>query len=82
MITTDLNSLVEKCSHWDKDERYMATTDLINYMSGDVKLDENMERKICAAILKLLGSKKFHLDHVIVYIKFGNLMKCQSGNYS
>jgi cullin-associated NEDD8-dissociated protein 1 len=53
--TTYLNSLVEKSSDWDKDERYMATNDLCNELSKDIKIDEAMERRICAAVLKQLG---------------------------
>lgn len=47
--------LVEKTANWDKDERYMAANDLSNILSRDVKIDEHVEQKICAAILKLLG---------------------------
>eukprot|EP00968_Pinguiococcus_pyrenoidosus_P005326 scaffold340_cov256-Pinguiococcus_pyrenoidosus.AAC.50 len=34
-----LNSLVEKTSHWDKDERYMATYDLCSELGKDSELD-------------------------------------------
>jgi len=40
---------------WDKDERYMATNDLCNELSKEIKIDENMEKRICASVLKQLG---------------------------
>jgi hypothetical protein len=33
----------------------MATTDLCSALSRDIKIDENMEQRICAAVLKQLG---------------------------
>lgn len=33
----------------------MATNDICNELSRDVKIDEAMERRICAAVLKQLG---------------------------
>lgn len=51
-----LNLLLEKTSDWDKDERYMATNDLCTALSKDIKIDENMEQRICAAVLKQLGN--------------------------
>ena len=55
MNAQQLNILIQKTSDYDKDERYMATNDLCNHLSKDVKLDEQLEKKICAAILKQLG---------------------------
>lgn len=52
-----LNTLLEKTLSWDKDERYMAANDLCNELSREIKLDEMMEKRICAAILKLLGKE-------------------------
>jgi hypothetical protein len=52
---TNLQQLIDKTSDWDKDERYMATNDLCNILSKDVKIDEHMEQKICTAVLKQLG---------------------------
>ena len=47
-----LNTLLEKTSDWDKDERYMATNDLMNELLKDKdqngqngpKMDELMEK--------------------------------------
>lgn len=55
ITTAQLNVLLEKTSDWDKDERYMATNDLCSALSKDIKIDENMEQRICAAVLKQLG---------------------------
>ena len=34
-----LNALLDKTSDWDKDERYMATNDLIQELQKDAQLD-------------------------------------------
>ena len=54
-----LNSLLEKTSNWDKDERYMATNDLCALLSNPpptLKIDDYTEQKICTAIIKQLGA--------------------------
>jgi hypothetical protein len=45
MATNDLCSLLQNYSNNSKDEA-----------SSSVKMDENMEQRICAAILKQLGT--------------------------
>lgn len=52
-----LNALLDKAGSWDKDERYMATNDLIVELSKDIKIDELMEKRIVAAVLKQLGKR-------------------------
>ena len=47
-----LNALLDKTSDWDKDERYMATNDLIQELQKDAQLDAAMERRVCAAVLR------------------------------
>lgn len=37
-MSATLNSLLEKTSNWDKDERYMATNDLCNELQKDIKV--------------------------------------------
>lgn len=37
-MNVTLNSLLEKTSNWDKDERYMATNDLCNELQKDIKV--------------------------------------------
>ncbi|RYY82561.1 hypothetical protein EON63_13055 [archaeon] len=55
MSSATLLQLVDKTSDWDKDERYMATNDLCNLLSKDVRVEEHVQQKVCAAILKQLG---------------------------
>jgi len=50
-----LNSLLDKAASWDKDERYMATNDLIGELSKDLKIDESTEKRIVVTVLKQLG---------------------------
>jgi hypothetical protein len=50
------------CLDWDKDERYMATNDLCTALSKDIKIDETMEQRICAAVLKQLGIHLFLVE--------------------
>ena len=52
-----LNALLDKTSDWDKDERYMATNDLIQELQKDAQLDAAMERRVCAAVLRQLDDK-------------------------
>ena len=40
-----LNALLDKTSDWDKDERYMATSDLCAELQKDIKIDATMERR-------------------------------------
>ena len=56
MSSQSLSSLLDQTSNWDKDERYMATNDLCNTLSKDIKIEEAMEQKICIAVLKQLGT--------------------------
>lgn len=76
-MTKQLNRLLEKTSDWDKDERYMATNDLCSLLqnysnnskdeaSSSVKMDENMEQRICAAILKQLDDQSNDVQSVAV----------------
>lgn len=51
----DLQRLVDTTAQGDKDERWMATNDLCNILSSDRQIEENMEQKICNAVLKQLG---------------------------
>jgi cullin-associated NEDD8-dissociated protein 1 len=76
-MTGQLNKLLEKTSDWDKDERYMATNDLCsllqNYSNNSkdeaasvLKMDENMEQRICTAILKQLDDQSNDVQSVAV----------------
>lgn len=56
MSTFELQTLIEKTSHWDKDERYMATNDICSFLNKNTnRIEEHWEQKICNAVLKQLG---------------------------
>ena len=66
MSASHLNTLLEKTADWDKDERYMATNDLCSELNKDIKIDENMEKRICAAVLKQLDDQSNDVQSVAV----------------
>ncbi|CAM9180295.1 unnamed protein product, partial [Choristocarpus tenellus] len=72
-----LNSLLEKTSNWDKDERYMATNDLCNELQKDIKIDATMERRICAAVLKQLDDNSNDVQTIAVKCLGALLKKVQ-----
>lgn len=71
--TASINALLKKTEHYDKDERYMATSDLCEVLkrhsSGDtlpVLSDSSTERKICTAVLRLLHDKSNDVQAIAV----------------
>lgn len=62
----NINQLLEKTADWDKDERYMATSDLCTELQKDIKIDAALERRICAAILKQLDDKSNDVQSIAV----------------
>lgn len=53
----NVQALLEKTKHYDKDERYMATSDLCEYLRRQQQhdgLNTTTEKKICRALLSLL----------------------------
>lgn len=73
--SVSINALLKKTEHYDKDERYMATSDLCEvikrYASGSSyegygKIDATTERRICAAVLSLLKDKSNDVQAVAV----------------
>ena len=50
----DIELLLSKVDHYDKDERYMALNDLSRLIENDVKIDDATERKLCGMILSRL----------------------------
>lgn len=54
MTVHTLNTLLEKTDDWDKDERFMACSDLCGELQKDIRIDSSMEQRICTAILKRL----------------------------
>jgi cullin-associated NEDD8-dissociated protein 1 len=68
-FSSRLPALLEKCSHWDKDERYMATNDLrLELLKGAAAapLDEAMEAKVCACVIKQLEDASNDVQAVAV----------------
>jgi len=54
-MSFSISSVLEKMENRDQDFRFMATSDLASELQKDnFKLDNDAEKKICAAILKLL----------------------------
>jgi len=66
MSNHSLSDLVQKMTNWDKDERYMATNDLCTELGKDVKIDEVMEKRICAAVLNQLDDQSNDVQSVAV----------------
>ena len=60
--SANIHALLKKTEHYDKDERYMATSDLCEVLKrtageGGRGLDAATERRICTAVLRLLHDK-------------------------
>ena len=66
MSAQTINALLEKTTNWDKDERYMATSDLIAELQKDAKIDTNLERRICSAILTQLDDVNNDVQSIAV----------------
>jgi N-methylhydantoinase A/oxoprolinase/acetone carboxylase beta subunit len=74
MAVVSLSNLIEKTCHWDKDERFMATNDLISELAKEnVRIDQLTEKRICAAVLKQLDDSSTEVQSVAV--------KCLSSLY-
>ena len=74
MSSSILQDLIEKTSHYDKDERRMATNDLRNKLGKGMKLDETMEPRVCSAIVKRLGDDS-NDDQSVAAKRLGALIK-------
>ena len=78
--SVSIQSLLEKTEHYDKDERYMATSDLCELLkrpgnspsqssssgSSNKIFDSETERRICTAVLRLLHDKSNDVQAVAV----------------
>ncbi|KAJ0400185.1 hypothetical protein ATCC90586_009321 [Pythium insidiosum] len=51
---------------FDKDERYMATSDLCNELNNNVELGSYLEAKVCSAVLKQLDDKSNDVQSIAV----------------
>ena len=78
MNTSKLNELIELTSHYDKDERYMATNDLCNEFNKGTKIDEMMEAKICSAVVKQLDDSSNDVQTIAVKCLSVLIKKVQS----
>uniref|UniRef100_K3X436 TATA-binding protein interacting (TIP20) domain-containing protein n=1 Tax=Globisporangium ultimum (strain ATCC 200006 / CBS 805.95 / DAOM BR144) TaxID=431595 RepID=K3X436_GLOUD len=58
--------LLDKTTDFDKDERYMATSDLCNELNKDTELGPYLEPKVCAAVLKQLDDKSNDVQAIAV----------------
>lgn len=63
---SSLTTLLEKTKHYDKDERWMATSDLCTFMQRSPGLDSQTEARICAAILNLLNDDSADVQAIAV----------------
>ena len=73
---SSVSALLKKTEHYDKDERYMATSDLCEVLkrhaSNDTAagstttLDAAAERRICTAVLRLLHDKSNDVQAIAV----------------
>jgi len=66
MSTPRFNALLDRSSSHDKDERYMATSDLCAELQKDIKIDATMERRICSAVLKQLDDQSNDVQSIAV----------------
>ncbi|TYZ57995.1 hypothetical protein PybrP1_012915 [[Pythium] brassicae (nom. inval.)] len=58
--------LLDKTTDFDKDERYMATSDLCTELNKDTELGPYFEPKVCAAVLKQLDDKSNDVQSIAV----------------
>ena len=71
MNTQLLNEKLEECKHYDKDNRYMAASDLCTEVlkqATGAQLEEGMEKKICQAFMAHLSDKSVDVQ--------SNAVKC------
>ena len=69
--SVSVNALLKKTEHYDKDERYMATSDLCEVLkrhnaTDAGRMDSSTERRICTAVLRLLHDKSNDVQAIAV----------------
>jgi cullin-associated NEDD8-dissociated protein 1 len=62
----NIAKLLKKTEHYDKDERYMATSDLCECLKRPGSLDVTTEQQICTAVLRLLHDKSHDVQAIAV----------------
>ena len=65
-INQSLHPPNPRCVCYPQDERYMATNDMCVELAKDAKMDEMLERRVCAAVLKQLNDASNDVQSVAV----------------
>ena len=77
MQAKDINELLRKTEHYDKDERYMATSDIIAILKREGRggIDGHLESRICSAVLKQVSWHSYarHFSFFFSFIPFAML---------
>ncbi len=69
MSSQSITKFLEKCVHYDKDERYMATSDLEKELLKEtLLLDAAQEKRICEAVLRQLDDQNIEVQSVAVKV--------------
>lgn len=67
MASYQITNLLEKMTSTDKDYRFMATNDLMSELQKDsIKLDDESEKKVVKAVLRLLEDKNGEVQNLAV----------------
>ena len=61
-----ISILPQKTKHHDKDERFMATQDMITELKAGASLDPLLERRVCEAVLNQLDDKNADVQSVAI----------------
>jgi disulfide oxidoreductase YuzD len=65
MSTGKIMDLLKQCEHFDKDNRFMAAMDLcqeVQRLSEQQKIEEALEKRICAAFIKHLDDSSLDVQ--------------------
>ena len=73
-------TLLEKMQNSDRDIRFMATTDLLLELQKDsFKLDDDNERKLISAIIKVLQDSSGEVQNLAVKCVQRAVERCKQG---
>lgn len=62
----ELSDLIEETAHYDKDNRYMAISDIMKKLDHAEKMSVQSENLLCEAIVKLLEDKETEVKSMAV----------------
>lgn len=65
-VSRKLEAFLQQCQHFDKDQRYMAVSDMSNILSQNVRLDVSLEKKIGDQLCKLFDDKSVDVQSIAV----------------